>query len=180
MLALLIVLAAGWYLLPAGYNTLVLWLAPQLGNYVRPTFVMVNAMLVNPLNNPVMVAVWAGAGLVGGMMAGTKGGAVVVAIFTWLSCLLILAYCVIQLVIGGINLGTIPPIPPGESLTSVLGIPLVQSAITDLIPLIAGGGGGGMPDLQSIIMPFVIYLLVPVIVITVTAIIGSIIRPKEK
>lgn len=138
---------------------------------------MVNALLLNPLNNWIMVAIWAVAGLVGGMIAGTKAGAFVVGLVTWFCCMGILAFCVVQLFFGGINLGSLPPMPPGSSLVDILTIPLVQSAISDVLALIAGGGGGLDP--LALIMPMVIYIVVPIIIVTVAGVIGAIIRKKE-
>ncbi len=177
--ALLIVLAGGWFLLPDGYNTLILWLSPQLGNYVRPTMVLVNAVLVNPLNNWLMVAIWAAAGFVGGMIAGTKKGAFVVGLFTWLSVILILVFCVYQLFTTGSGLGSIPPIPPGTSITDILGIPLVQSIFDELLVLIGGFSGGGGLDIMALLTPILIWLFTPVIVVIVAGMIGATVRPKE-
>ncbi len=180
LVALLIVLGAGWFLLPDGYNTLILWLSPQLGNYVRPTMVLVNAVLVNPLNNWIMVAIWAAAGFIGGVIAGTKKGAFVVGLFTWLSVLLILVFCVYQLFTAGLDLGSLPPMPPGTSITDLLGIPLIQSIFSELLVLIGGmsGGGGGL-DIMAILTPILIWLFTPVIVVIVAGIIGASVRPKE-
>ncbi|MHA1741854.1 MAG: hypothetical protein ACTSVD_07170 [Candidatus Thorarchaeota archaeon] len=176
----MIVLAGSWYLLPIGYETLILWLAPQLGNYVRPAMVMINALLVNPLNNLTMLAVWAGAGLVGGMIAGTKKGAFVVGFVTWFSCVAIFGFSIWQMYQTGIDLGTLPPLPQGSSILDVLTIPLVQSAIQDLIPLAMGGADGSSIDPIDIITPFLVYLAVPIITVIVTGIVGATIRPKEE
>jgi hypothetical protein len=78
---------------------------------------------------------------------------------------------------SGLNLGTLPPVPPGESLVSVLSIPIVQSAIGSLLGLISGIGG--TPDLTALIMPVLIWFFTPLIIVTVTAIIGATIRKKE-
>jgi len=144
---------------------------------MRPTLVLVNAMLVNPLNNWVMTAIWVIAGLVGGMIAGTKAGGFVVGLVTWLSCLGILVFCAVQLLMGGLSLGSLPPLPPGSSLVDVLTIPLVQSAITEVLALISGGGGGFDP--VALILPLVVYFLVPIIIVTVAGVIGAVIRKKE-
>ncbi len=173
--AVTIVVGAGWFLLPKGYDTLVLWLAPELGNYIRPTFVLVNALLVNPLNNITMVAIWVIAGLIGGLLAGTKKGAFVVGLMTWLTCVVILAFCIVQLVLTGLSLGTLPPLPPGESLVSLLTIPLVQSAIGSVIGMISGTGG---LDLSTILIPAIIWIVTPVITAIVSAIVGAIIRQE--
>ena len=175
-----IVLAAGWFLLPSGYETLILWLSHQLGNYVRPSMVLVNIILVNPLNNLMMVAIWGIAGFIGGVLAGTKKGAFVVALFAWITTLLLLAFSVFQLISAGLNLGSLPPIPPGTSLAEVLGIPLVQSLIGELLTLIGGFGGGmGGLDIIAIITPVVIWIVTPLIVVIVAGIIGATVRPKE-
>ncbi|MFW9907626.1 MAG: hypothetical protein ACFFEF_03550 [Candidatus Thorarchaeota archaeon] len=177
----LIILAASWFLLPAGYETLILWLSPQLGNYVRPAMVLVSAVLVNPLNNLLMVAIWGIAGFIGGVIAGTKKGAFVVGFFAWFTVMLLLAFSVFQLITAGLNLGSLPPLPPGTSLADVLGIPIVQSLIGELLTLIGGlGGGGGMPNIFTIITPLIIWFVTPIIVVIVTAIIGAAVRPKER
>ena len=179
LLALLIVLLGGWFLLPAGYNDAIAILAPQLGNYVRPTMVMVNLILVNPMNSFTMIAVWAGAGFVGGMMAGTKKGAFVVGLMVWLSCLAAIALCVYLLFQSGLSLGTLV-IPPGSSIIDILGIPLIQGAIDQILPLISGIGGGGGLDIMALLTPLIIWFITPVIVVIIAAILGAVVRPKEE
>lgn len=139
--------------------------------------VMVNSMLVNPLNNLTMVAIWAVAGLVGGMIAGKKAGAFVVGLLTWLCCLGILAFCVIQIISSGFSLGSLPPVPPGESLVNILSIPLIQSAVGSLLGLISGMGGS--PDLTALLAPLLLWFFTPLIIVTVAAVIGGAIRKKE-
>ncbi|MHA1908856.1 MAG: hypothetical protein ACW98Y_16260 [Candidatus Thorarchaeota archaeon] len=175
-----IVLAAGWFLLPAGYETLILWLSPQLGNYIRPTLVLVNIILVDPLTNLMMLAIWGIAGFIGGVIAGTKKGAFVVGLFAWLTTVLLLAFSIYQIFTAGLNLGSIPPIPPGTSIAEVLGIPLIQSVIGELLTILGGMGGGGMGiDPISILMTVLIWFVVPIVTVIVTAIIGAVVRPKE-
>jgi hypothetical protein len=164
--------------LPNGYNSLIEILAPQFGNYMRPTMVMVNLMLVNPMNNITMVLVWAGAGFVGGMMAGTKKGAFVVGLMTWLACLGVIALCVYLILQGGLSLGSFV-VPPGSSLTDILGIPLIQGAIDQILPMITGLGGGGGLDIMALVMPLLIWFFTPVIVVIIAAILGAMVRKKE-
>jgi len=182
--SLVLVLAAGWFLLPTGYVTLVQWLAPVLGNYVRPTFVMVNILVVNPLGNLLMVAIWVIAGLVGGIMSGTKKGGILVAFMTWFSCVAIGAYCLIQFlmpIMEGTITMSMPPIPPGTSLADVLSIPLIQSFVSDLPGLLASmGGGGSGPDIAGLIMSVALYVISPLIAAIAGGIIGAILRPKEE
>jgi hypothetical protein len=141
---------------------------------------MVNLLLVSPLTNITMVALWAGAGFIGGVMAGTKKGAFVVGLLTWLSCIGALVFCGYLILTTGISLGTLPPIPAGTSLVDILGIPLFQDLIAQLLPLIGGiGGGGSIPDIGTLIMPVIVWIVVPVVVVIVAAIIGAIVRPKE-
>ena len=177
LFALLIVLLGGWFLLPEGYNDAIAILAPSMGNFVRPTMVMVNLLLVNPMNSFLMVIVWAGAGFIGGVMAGTKKGAFVVGLMVWLACLGVAALCVFLILQGSLSLGTLV-IPPGSSLIDLLGIPLIQGAIDQILPLIAGIGGGGF-NIMALIMPLVIWLFTPIIVVIVAAILGAVVRPKE-
>ncbi len=139
---------------------------------------MLNLILVNPMNSFTMIAVWAGAGFVGGMIAGTKKGAFVVGLMVWLACLGVIALCVFLLYQDGLALGTLV-IPPGSSLIDLLGIPLIQGAIDQILPLISGIGGGGSLDIMALITPLIIWFLTPIIIVIVAGIIGSIVRPKE-
>ncbi|MCK4566860.1 MAG: hypothetical protein KAU48_06070 [Candidatus Thorarchaeota archaeon] len=164
--------------MPQGYESAIAILAPSLGNYVRPSLVMLNLILVNPMNSFTMIAVWAGAGFVGGMIAGTKKGAFVVGMMVWLACLGIIALCVYLLFQDGLALGTLV-IPPGYSLIDLLGIPLIQGAIDQILPLISGMGGGGGLDIMTLITPLIIWFFTPIIIVIVAAIIGSVVRPKE-
>jgi len=141
--------------------------------------VMVNLMLVNPMNNITMVIVWLGAGFVGGVMAGTKKGAFVVGLMTWLACIGIVALCLYLVFQSSITLGSFV-IPPGASLTDILSIPLIQGAIDQILPMIAGLGGGGGLDIMALLMPLIIWFLTPVIVVIIGAILGAVARKKEE
>jgi len=165
--------------LPDGYNSLIAIFAPQFGNYLRPTVVLVNLLLVNPMSNFTMIAVWAGAGFVGGMMAGTKKGAFVVGLVTWLSCLALVALCVYLIFQTGISLGSFV-VPPGSSIIDILGIPLIQGMIDQILPLISGMGGFDLSSIMTLLTPLLIWFFTPVIVVIVAAIVGAIVRPKEE
>lgn len=140
-----------------------------------------NLILVNPMSNFTMIAVWAGAGFVGGMMAGTKKGAFVVGLMTWLSCLALIALCVYLIFQAGISLGSFV-VPPGSSLVDILGIPLIQGMIDQIMPLLSGIGGMGfdVSSIMTLLTPLLIWFLTPVIVVIVAAIVGAVVRPKEE
>ncbi len=144
---------------------------------------MVNLILVNPMSNFTMIAVWAVAGFVGGMMAGTKKGAFVVGLVTWLSCFALIALCVYLIFQAGISLGSFV-VPPGSSIIYILGIDLIQNMIDQILPLVSGvvGGGGGFDPsaILTLILPILIWFLTPVIVVIVAAIVGAVVRPKEE
>jgi hypothetical protein len=143
---------------------------------------MVNLLLVNPMSNFTMIAVWAGAGFIGGIMAGTKKGAFVVGLVTWLSCLALAALCVYLIFQAGISLGSFV-VPPGSSFIDLLGIPVIQGMIDQVLPLVGGLFGGGSFDPSSIMLlliPFLVWIFTPVIVVIVAAIVGAVVRPKEE
>ena len=141
--------------------------------------VMLNLLLVNPMNSFMMVAIWAGAGFMGGVMAGTKKGAFVVGLMVWLACLGIMALCIFLLIQGGLALGSFV-IPPGSSLIDLLGIPLIQGAIDQLLPMIGGlGGGFDMSSIMALIMPLIIWFITPIIIVIIAGILGAVVRPKE-
>jgi hypothetical protein len=148
-----------------------------------------NLLLVNPMSNFTMVAIWAGAGFVGGVMAGTKKGAFVVGLITWLSCFALAGVLVYIFFTQGLfdNLFaalTSYVVPPGSSIVNIVGIPLIQGVITEVFPLISGlfaGGGGGldMTAIFTILTPFLVWFFTPAIVVIVGAIVGAVVRPKE-
>ena len=179
----MIVFLGGWFLLPEGYNSAIAILAPSLGNYVRPTMVMVNLLLVNPMNSFTMLALWAGAGFVGGVMAGTKKGAFVVGLMVWLACLGVVALCVYLLIQGTFAIGTLV-IPPGSSIIDILSIPLIQGAIDQILPMIGGmlsgmGGGFDISALMPILMTVLLWFLTPVVTVILAGMVGATVRPKE-
>ncbi len=178
--ALAIIVLGGWFTLPAAYETLIMVFSPQFGNYMRPTAVMLNLLIINPLNNPIAFALWIVAGLVGGIVAGTKKGGFVVGLVTWLSCLGVIAFCVLQIFQAGISFGTFI-IPPGYSFADFLGIPIVQTLIDTFLGALTGMSSTGFgPDMiMQLIMPLIIYFLIPVITVIIAAIVGAAIRPKE-
>lgn len=142
--------------------------------------VMVNLILVNPMSNFTMVAIWAGAGFVGGVMAGTKKGAFVVGLMVWLSCLGIIALCAYLLFQSSISMGSFV-VPPGSSIVDILGIPLIQGMIDQILPLISGMGMGfDLSSIMTLLTPLLIWFLTPVIVVIVAAIVGAVVRPKEE
>lgn len=140
---------------------------------------MVNLILVNPMSNFTMIAIWAGAGFVGGMMAGTKKGAFVVGLVTWLSCLALIALCVYLVFQAGISLGSFI-VPPGSSLVDILGIPLIQGMIDQILPLISGLGGFDLSSILTLLTPLLLWFFTPVIVVIIAAIVGAVVRTKEE
>lgn len=139
---------------------------------------MVNLVLVNPMSNFMMIAIWAGAGFVGGMMAGTKKGAFVVGLMTWLSCLVLIVLCVYLVFQAGISLGSFI-VPPGSSIVDILGIPLIQGMIDQILPLLSGLGGFDLSTILTLITPLLLWFFTPVIVVIVAAVVGAVVRPKE-
>ncbi|MFW9964536.1 MAG: hypothetical protein ACFFCX_13280 [Candidatus Sifarchaeia archaeon] len=144
--------------------------------------VLVNLILVNPMSNFTMIAIWAVAGFVGGLMAGTKKGAFVVGLVTWLSCFALLALCVYLIIQGGIALGSFI-IPPGSSIIDILSIPVIQGMIDQVLPLISGLGGMGGFDpssLMLLLIPLLLWFITPALIVIIAAIVGAIVRPKEE
>lgn len=131
------------------------------------------------MSNFTMIAIWAGAGFVGGMMAGTKKGAFVVGLVTWLSCLALIALCVYLVFQAGISLGSFI-VPPGSSLVDILGIPLIQGMIDQILPLISGLGGFDLSSILTLLTPLLLWFFTPVIVVIIAAIVGAVVRTKEE
>ena len=101
-----------------------------------------------------------------------------VGFMTWLFCIGLAGFCVVQMFMSGLDLGSIPPIPPGSSIVDILGIPLIQDVIGGILPMISGMTGGGL-DIFSMILPLVMWVVVPIVVVIVAGIVGAMVRPKE-
>ena len=114
-------------------------------------------------------------------MAGTKKGAFVVGLMTWLSCLALIALCVYLIFQAGISMGSFV-VPPGSSLVDILGIPLIQGMIDQIMPLLSGIGGMGfdVSSIMTLLTPLLLWFFTPVIVVIVAAIVGAVVRPKEE
>jgi hypothetical protein len=102
---------------------------------------------------------------------------------TWLSCLALIALCVYLIFQAGISLGSFI-VPPGSSLVDILGIPIIQGMIDQVLPLVSGifGGGGGGFDpsmILTLLTPLILWFFTPVIVVIVAAVVGAVVRPKE-
>lgn len=131
-----------------------------------------------------MVAIWAGAGFIGGVMAGTKKGAFVVGLMAWLSCWVLFGMFGYLMIQGGLALGSFV-IPPGSSFIDILGIPVFQDLIDQVMPLVSGilGGGGISLDPMSLLMlisPLLLWIFTPLIVVVIAGIVGAIVRRKEE
>ncbi len=175
------ILAAAWYTLPIGFNMVVEWLAPYTNDYLRPTLVLVYAIFVDPIGYPLMAGVWAGALFIGGLIAGTKKGAVAVAFITFLTNLGLLAFSAYNLfkylLAGGFSLTNIPPFPEGFSIAEVLASPVIGNVVDAFLTI--GGTGGTSTGLQTLLVSIAIMLVVPLIIGIIAGIIGASIRPKE-
>lgn len=98
----------------------------------------------------------------------------------WLSCIGVIVLCVFLLLQSGLNLGTLI-IPPGTSIVNLLSIPLFQSILDQILPLIAGiGGSSGGFNIMALLTPLIIWFLTPVIIVIVAAILGAVVRKKEE
>ena len=185
LVALIIMFIGGWFLLPAAYETLIMITLPQLGIWIKPILVMVNLLIVNPLTNPIAFILWIAAGFIGGVIAGTKKGGVVVGIVAWLSCLLIVVFSGFMILQSGADLGAIfnITVPPGYSLADLLGIPILQDVanylILPMLGLTGGGGGFGFDMILQLLLPLIIFFFVPVFTVCIAAVIGAAVRPRE-
>ena len=175
----------GWFLLPAAYETLIMVTLPQLGIWIKPILVMLNLLIVNPLSNPIAFILWIAAGFIGGVIAGTKKGGVVVGIVAWLSCLLIVIFSGFMILQSGAGIGDIfnITVPPGYSLADLLGIPILQDVanylILPMLGLTGGGGGFGFDMILQLLLPLIIFFFVPVFTVCIAAVIGAAVRPRE-
>ena len=129
-----------YYVLASAYVQLTGWLSPVLGPSFSLMLSLLYLLLGNPVNHPVLFAVWITVGAVTGIGARRGGRAAGAAFTTYMIIWSFLSLTVISMLLGaGLGspsgtgfaggIGGFPPLPPGTSISSILTEPLMQRLI---------------------------------------------------
>ncbi len=136
----LYILYIGYTQLPDGLKGASDWLSPTFGIHFNTLIVAAYLVLSNPITNPAILWSWITAGLVGGLIAGGKTGRGVsvgmTAFFSTLGAMGLAALVIFRGFYASISSLSIPPFPPGFSITALASGPIAQ----DLIPVLLKPG----------------------------------------
>ena len=92
----LLTISIAFFMIPVEYNSIILWLAPYFGPWLRFFLMYMFLIFANPLTFTANIAIWAVIGVVAGLFVRSLWGAIPVAIFIY-------GLAFFMLVIGGIR-----------------------------------------------------------------------------
>jgi MFS family permease len=188
-----IIFAMTFLFLPIGYSMMVQW----FGGVFPGLIVILTEVYVflGPYTDLLHLSIIIGASLIGGLIAGSwKGGIVVVLGTGVLGVILLIAFGVISF--AGVftdpalqaqlsALVTTPP--PGVDLVTIITAPVIGELVDSLLTFILGGFGGGFDlssilglVLQPIILAFVINTILAFVFGAIGGLAGGIILPKKE
>lgn len=185
-------ISMAYFLFPAGYSDLLLWLAPYFGPWFRFFLMYLNMYFGNPFLFPTVLIAWVTIGLIAGLFVRSLWGAIPVAILiftlTFIMMLVGLAAAFLPLLLsggtGGIDfMALLTNIPPEVSVFNILNAPVIGPIMNAITGGLGDITGGGMTDptaflgvLQSILIEtLVLPAVFNFIILTVAAIIGGLI-----
>ncbi len=166
--AYFLALYLGYTLLPQGLGSVSGWLSPIFGVHFNTLIVAAYLAFGNPLAYPQLLQIWATVGLIGGLIAGGRvRRGFIVGLTAFLSTLgaMGLAALAIFRNFSFAALSSIPPIPPGFSLTSVLTGPVAN----DVIPLVLQASSPTDPAfVENLALTLLRNMLLVVAVVTIS------------
>jgi len=161
-------ISMAYFLFPAGYSDLLLWLAPYFGPWFRFFLMYLNMYFGNPFLFPTVLIAWVTIGLIAGLFVRSLWGAIPVAILifalTFIMMLVGLAAAFLPLLLsggtGGIDfMALLTNIPPEVSVFNILNAPVIGPIMNAITGGLGDITGGGMTDptaflgvLQSILI----------------------------
>lgn len=186
----LLTISIAFFMIPAEYNNIILWLAPYFGPWLRFFLMYMFLIFANPLTFVANIGIWVIIGLIAGLFVRSLWGAIPVAMVIHGLAVLMLIIGLVAMIIpfltgggGGIDpIGMLSSIPPSVSLFDILGAPVIGpliEAFTGGIGDILGGGGATDPTallglLQSYIVgTIVLPAILNYIILMVSTVIGG-------
>jgi hypothetical protein len=195
----LLTISIAFFMIPIQYNSIILWLAPYFGPWLRFLLMYLFLIFANPLTFVTNIAIWVIIGIVSGLFVRSIWGAIPVAIFIYGLTFFMLIVGIIAMIIpllmsGG---GSLDPlamlanIPPNVSLFDILSAPVIGPLINALTGGIGDLVGGGTPDpnallallqsflLNQIILPAVLNFIILLIATMIGGFIGRLLIPVQ-
>lgn len=193
---LLLTITLAFYLFPPEYNSLVMWLAPFFGSWLRFAFMFLFILLADCFAYPTVLILWVVVGLVAGLFArstwGSIGIGIVIFVVTFLLMILGFANIIIPLVtdFGSFDfVGLLGTIPPDVSMFDILGSPVIGDIISLLmenlatLPELMADPSNILSLLLSTFLPILINgvknLIILIVCIFIGGFIGRLIRKPD-
>jgi hypothetical protein len=175
-------------LFPQGFQFVVNWLGPVVGQNLTPILMIVYILLASAIKYPTILLTYIVSGFACGALG--RGGvkrSILLALLAFLTLFLLLGANIYPMIrtFSSFSATSMPSMPPGASLTDLLSLPLVSDyASTALQSLFGGGQGGGgmMGGSQTILLQIGLMLLTSLLinfaVLCVSSVIGGLTTSK--
>lgn len=186
----LLTIAMAFFMLPAQYNNILLWLAPYFGPWFRFVLMYLFIIFAHPLSYLTVLIIWAVIGIISGLFVRTIWGTIPVVIFIFGLTFFMLIVGVIAMIVplalsgsmGSLDfVALLTNIPPDVSLYDILSAPVIGPLINALTGGIGDVMGGTPLDpsavlalLQSVLINTIILpAILNFVILLVTAMIGG-------
>jgi hypothetical protein len=198
-LGFLLTITIAFFMIPAEYNNIILWLAPFFGPWLRFFLMYLFLIFASPLTFLPVIGIWAAIGFITGLFVRSIWGsipvAIVIFIFTFLMLIVGLVAMVAPLIFSGgagiDPIGMLSNIPPNVSLFDILDAPVIGPIINAITGGVGDLIGGSAPDpsnllalLQSIlvntiVLPAVLNFITLVVAMMIGGFIGRLLFPVQ-
>jgi len=160
------------------------WLGPIIGKPLLTALTLVYLLFGDPIQFPVIAAVWAGVALLGGLIIRKRVGAIITMIIVFLLFLPVLAVSIYGvfdklsetgiLTTGRNPLEVLPPLPSGFTIATLFEAPIIGKVLEAAIDLLTGGPPEslGLNIVMPLLTPFIIDFAMKPVIINITALVG--------
>ena len=167
---------------PESFNLIIGWLSPVFGTSLRVLFSMLFILLGDPLKYTAIAVLWATVGLLCGLIVRRKIGSILSAWLVYGSMFLVLGVAALRLFEVAVEVGIterpenmlalLPPFPPGFSLPTLLGAPIIGEVYAGLQGLPPTSLSSPMGIISPIISVILLNALKNILILFLTSLVG--------
>jgi hypothetical protein len=196
-LGFLLTITIAFFMIPAEYNNIILWLAPFFGPWLRFFLMYLFLIFASPLTFLPIIGIWAAIGFITGLFVRSIWGSLPVAIIifmlTFLMLIVGLVAMIAPLLLGGAGMldpmAMLTNIPPNVSLFDVLDAPVIGPIINSITGGVGDLIGGGTTDpsnlfaiiqeilVSTIVLPAILNFIILVVTMMIGGFIGRLLFP---
>jgi|GEM_PF-1240608 len=168
--------------IPESFNLIIGWLSPVFGTSLRVLFSMLFILLGDPLKYTAIAVLWSTVGLLCGLIVRRKIGSILSAWLVYGLMFLILGVAALRLFEVAVEVGItgrpenmlalLPPFPPGFSLPTLLGAPIIGEIYARLQGLPLTSLSSPMSVISPIISVILLNALKNILILFLTSLVG--------